>query len=102
MTFAHQVFFTLHDDSQGAREALLERCQRDLAGHTGERNFFVGVRANEQRRAVNDLDFHVALTIVFADKADHDAYQVSPRHKHFVAECQHNWKRVRVFDSIVS
>jgi hypothetical protein len=31
----------------------------------------------------------------------HDHYQEHPRHKQFIAEQQKNWKRVRVFDSMV-
>jgi hypothetical protein len=31
----------------------------------------------------------------------HDHYQEHPRHKQFIAEQQKNWKRARVFDSMV-
>jgi phosphoenolpyruvate carboxykinase (ATP) len=35
----------------------------------------------------------------WADKAAHDAYQVTPKHQQFAAENKANWKKVRVFDA---
>ena len=40
-----------------------------------------GVLCAELRRDVNDLDFDVALHIVFDTKAAQDAYQEAPRHE---------------------
>ena len=44
----------------------------------------------------------MALHVVFADQAAHDAYQTTPDHLRFIAENKDNWKRVRVFDSVVA
>jgi Stress responsive A/B Barrel Domain len=98
---AHDVYFSLNDASPAARAALVAACRKYLAGHDGQLFFSVGVRAAERVRPVNDLDFDVALHITFASRAAHDAYQEHPRHKQFIAEQQQNWKRVRVFDSMV-
>ena len=46
--------------------------------------------------------FDVALHVVFADKAAHDAYQTVEDHLKFIEENKANWKQVRVFDSYVS
>jgi hypothetical protein len=43
----------------------------------------------------------VALHIYFKDQAAHDKYQDAPRHKQFIDENKDNWKKVRVFDSVV-
>jgi len=51
---------------------------------------------------VNDRDFDVALHILFQDQAAHDRYQDDARHHQFIAENQANWKKVRVFDSVVA
>ena len=51
---------------------------------------------------MNDLDFDVGLHVVFTDRAAHDAYQTTPAHLRFIAENKDNWKRMRVFDSVVS
>jgi hypothetical protein len=96
---AHCVYFSLHDNSDGARQQLVASAKTYLTGHAGTVLFAVGVRAQQCARSVNDRDFDVALTVVFADAAAHDAYQTSERHLAFVAENQDNWKAVRVFDS---
>lgn len=98
---AHNVFFTLHDPSPGARAALVEACRKYLPGHAGVVHFACGTRNELLERPVNDREFDVSLHMVFSSKADHDAYQEAPRHRQFVDECRANWKQVRVFDSDV-
>jgi len=96
---AHDVFFTLKDQSTAARDTLLDSCRRYLTGHPGVEFFAVGTLVPDLDRPVNDLGFDVALHIVFADRKDHDVYQVSERHVQFIAENKESWERVRVFDS---
>ena len=98
---AHDVYFSLNDASPAARDALVAACKKHLTGHAGELSFSAGVLAAELDRPVNDRDFDVALHIVFASKAAHDQYQDDARHKQFIGENQKNWKKVRVFDSMV-
>ena len=98
---AHDVYFSLNDASPDAKAALVAACRTYLTGHEGELSFSAGVLAAELNRSVNDRDFDVALHIVFASKAAHDKYQDAPRHKQFIEENQKNWKKVRVFDSLV-
>lgn len=100
-TLAHSVFFTLHDASEAAQEALVAACQKYLAGDPSMVYFAVGTLVQELQRPVNDRDFHVALHVVFRSKADHDAYQQTPQHLQFIAENKANWKQVRVFDAFV-
>ena len=99
---AHNVFFTLHDRSDAAVAKLVAACQKYLADHPGTVFFACGFRAKELQRPVNDLDFDVGLHIVFKTNADHDAYQVAPRHDEFIAACKDNWAKVRVFDSVAA
>jgi hypothetical protein len=98
---AHNVYFTLHDRSAASVEALLNSCRTHLTGHPGILFFACGTREPGLTRPVNDQEFDVSLHIVFQDKAEHDAYQVAPRHDAFVAESRANWAKVRVFDSTV-
>ncbi len=98
---AHNVYFALRDASPTAKTQLVEACQKYLTGHPGTVFFACGTRAEELSRPVNDLDFDVSLHIFFDSQAAHDAYQVAARHEHFIAENQDNWKKVRVFDSLV-
>ncbi len=95
----HAVYFTLHDPTAQNIERLVAACHEHLAGHAGERCFAAGPLCAKLDRPVNVRDFHVALLVVFADKAAHDAYQISPRHQRFLAEQKASWAAVRVFDS---
>ena len=98
---AHDVYFSLNDASPQARAELVAACRKYLTGHEGVVVFSAGVLAGELARPVNDRDFDVALHMTFDGKASHDKYQEAPRHKQFIEENQKNWKKVRVFDSLV-
>ena len=97
----HMVYFSLKDRSPAAVEAMLGACRKYLTGHEGTTFFAVGTLAADLTRPVNQTDFDVALQIVFASRAAHDAYQVSPRHVQFIDENKANWAKVRVFDANV-
>ena len=98
---AHNVYFKLTDNSDAAKQALLAACKRYLTDHPGTIFFACGTLEPELSRPVNDRDFDVSLHVIFASRADHDAYQDAPRHHQFVEENKPNWAKVRVFDSIV-
>jgi Stress responsive A/B Barrel Domain len=98
---AHNVYFSLHDASDAAKATLVAACRKYLAHHPGTVLFTCGVRAKELQRPVNDGEFDVGLHLVFQTKADHDVYQTAPLHDQFIAENKDNWKKVRVFDSLV-
>ena len=95
---AHNVFFTLKDNSAEITGALVESCRKYLADHPGTAFFAVGTLSDLDRE-VNDRQFDVALNVIFESREAHDAYQKHPRHLEFVAENKDNWKMVRVFDS---
>lgn len=98
---SHDVYFQLKDNSAEAKKKLVAACVKYLKGHEGEVFFGAGVLADDLKRDVNDLNFDVALHIVFKDLAAHDKYQVHERHEKFISENKDNWKKVRVFDSYI-
>jgi hypothetical protein len=98
---AHNVFFSLKDNSAEAKNRLVQACMKYLSKHDGEVFFSAGTLAEDLQREVNDRDFDVALHIFFKDKASHDKYQDSQRHRKFIEENKENWKKVRVFDSVI-
>jgi len=98
---AHNVYFTLNDPSEDAIDCLVGACHEYLKDHPGVVFFAAGRLVEELQRPVNDRDFHVALHVVFTDKAAHDAYQQAPAHLTFIEENRASWKQVRVFDSYV-
>ncbi len=97
----HMVYFSLKDNSPEARQKLVDACKKYLTEHDGTVYFAAGVLADDFKRDVNDREFDVALHLVFKDKAAHDKYQDHPRHNKFIEENKDNWKKVRVFDSVV-
>jgi hypothetical protein len=99
---SHDVYFALKDNSPKAKQDLVNACKKYLSKHPGEVFFAAGILAEELKREVNDRDFDVALHIVFTDQAAHDKYQDAERHQKFIDENKSNWKKVRVFDSIVT
>ena len=101
MRVAHNVFFQLADGSPARVEELVAACQKYLNVQPGIVFFAAGPLCSDLTRPVNDLDWHVGLHLVFADRASHDAYQGDPTHNRFIREMKGNWARVRVFDSSV-
>lgn len=99
---SHDVYFALKDNAPAAKKKLVDACKKYLSGHDGTVFFAAGTLAEELNREVNDRDFDVALHIVFKNKAAHDKYQDAERHQAFIKENRDNWKKVRVFDSLVS
>jgi Stress responsive A/B Barrel Domain len=97
----HMVYFTLKDRSPAAIEKMVAACQKYLTGHPGTVFFAAGTLVPDLNRPVNQLDFDVALHVVFDSREAHDAYQVAPRHIQFIEENKPNWERVRVFDAYV-
>lgn len=96
---AHMVYFKLKERNYKAKERLVIACKKHLSGHDGTVYFSVGVLASDLKREVNDVDFDVALNLVFRNKAAHDKYQTHPRHLRFIEENKDSWAEVRVFDS---
>lgn len=98
----HMVYFTLKDRSSASIESMIADCRHFLSGHPGAVFFAVGTLVPDLARPVNQLDFDVALQLVFQDRQAHDDYQVHPRHLQFIEKNKPNWDKVRVFDANVS
>jgi hypothetical protein len=97
--FVHTVFFWMtHPGSQSDRDALRAGLE-SLKSVKDISVAYIGKPA-ETRRPVIDHTYDFSLTLVFADKAAHDAYQVHPVHLEFVAECAHLWNRVQIYDAV--
>ena len=97
----HMVYFTLKDRSPANIAKLVEACKKYLTGHPGTVLFAAGTLVADLTRPVNQLDFDVALQLVFESREAHDAYQQHPRHLQFIDENKASWEKVRVFDANV-
>ena len=95
----HHVYFTLREDTEAARAALVVACHTSLAGLPGITYFSAGTRDETIEGPANDREFDVALLVVFENRAALDHYQKSPEHVAFVEAQRPNWQTVRVFDA---
>ena len=98
---AHNVYFTLKDGSNEAVKQLISDCNLYLSDIPGIKSFACGVLEKQLNREVNDRDFDVSVHVLFESKETHDAYQIAPAHKEFVARNEDNWSTTRVFDSSI-
>lgn len=98
----HMVFFKLKEPTEANKSKLVDACYKYLTKHDGEAFFAAGEIGKEFNRPVNDMEWDVALHMVFKTKADHDKYQDHPRHQSFINENKDGWAKVRVFDSLIA
>ncbi|TAE33910.1 MAG: Dabb family protein [Cytophagales bacterium] len=97
--FVHTVFFWLRNPDDQANHDALHAGLKKLITIDDIKVAYVG-RPAETRRPVIDHSYDIGLTTVFADKAAHDTYQEHPTHMEFIAECEHLWERVQVYDVV--
>jgi hypothetical protein len=98
---AHNVYFTLHDNSPVAVKAMIEDCHQYLADLPGI-VFYAAGTPLEANDSSGGRGYHVALHVVFVDRAALDAYMTAPRHVELIEKYESNWKDVEAFDSCVS
>ena len=96
---AHLVFFTLKEQTDEARQRLVDACQKWLADAPGLVFFGVGLRGEEFQRPVNDTEYDVGLHVVFESKESHDQYQTSEAHQAFLAENKETFASLKVYDT---
>lgn len=98
---AHNVYFTLKEQTDANTATLIAACKKYLADHPGVVFFAAGGLAKELDRPVNVRDWDVALHVVFDTMENQNLYQVAPTHLQFIAEHRESWASVKVFDSVV-
>jgi hypothetical protein len=96
----HHVFFWLKNPDSKEDLAALLAGLRTLAGIDTVRGIHIGVPADTEQRGVVDGSYSVSELLFFDDVAGQNAYQVHPIHKQFVADCEHLWERVVVYDAM--
>jgi len=95
----HHVFFWLKNkDSEVDRQALIAGI-RKLGGINEVQHIHVGLPADTEQRGVVDGSFSVTEMLIFENEEAEAIYQAHPMHKEFVANCEHLWEKVLVYDS---
>lgn len=98
--FCHHVYFWLHNPDDSADRASFEKGIADLLKVPGIKSYHLGIPAETAVRDVVDGSYTYSYVVFFDDKAAHDVYQTHPIHLKFVADCQHLWDKVVVYDAI--
>lgn len=94
----HHVFFWLKNPESQENLAKLLAGLRTLGGIDTVRGIHIGVPAETEQRGVVDGSYSASELLFFDDVAGQNAYQIHPIHKQFVADCEHLWQRVVVYD----
>ena len=96
----HTVVFWLRKDLAPAqREAFLKEGLESLRPIASVSAIYIGTPAPIAPRPGVDASYDYAITALFQDVAAHDAYQVDPLHKAFVARFKAYWDRVQIYDA---
>jgi hypothetical protein len=99
--FIHTVYFWLRPDLSEAEVQQFEAGLDSLIAIESVQHGYWGKPAGTDREII-DRSYSAGLIIVFANQAQHDAYQVDPIHDAFREECGHLWNRVQIYDTITN
>lgn len=94
----HHVFFWLKNPKSQEDLGKLLAGLRTLGAIETVKAMHIGVPAETEQRGVVDASYSASEILFFDDVAGQNAYQVHPIHQKFVADCQHLWERVVVYD----
>ena len=96
----HSVLFWLKNpDSKPDRIAFEIAIQKLIANNPQKISGYLGKPANTEARGVVDGSFNYFYQMTFADATAEAAYQIDPTHPAFVAEAEHLWEKVIVYDA---
>lgn len=98
-TFAHTVFFWLHNpESQEDRKAFETSLQKFLNSSKYAKTKFIGTPPQASRDVV-DGSFTYSLMVTFESAEAQQKYQEEDVHNTFVEESSKLWSKVIVYDS---
>ena len=96
----HTVLFWLKNpESKSDSIAFEVAIQKLIANNPQKISGYIGKPANTEARGVVDSSFTYFYQMTFADATAEAAYQIDPTHLAFIAEAEHLWKKVIVYDA---
>lgn len=98
----HTLYFILFDRSEESCKAYIDTSVKYLSGHPGMIEFSIGTLAYDLRRNISDLNFDVAMSILFENIAAYEDYEKSPGHATFLKETAGLVSSTRAFDAYTS
>lgn len=97
--FVHHVFFWLKDPKNTEARAEFEKGLQALVKVPQMQTYHIGIPVSSDREVVDD-SFTYSYIAYFKNKEDQDIYQSHPIHLKFIADCQHLWEKVVVYDAM--
>jgi IMP cyclohydrolase len=95
----HTVLFWLNDELDTAQRAAFVEGLESLQGIAAAEAVYIGTPAETSQRPVIDSSYDYCLTVILADLAAHDAYQVDALHTDFLGQFNTSWKSVKIYDA---
>jgi hypothetical protein len=96
----HTVLFWLKNpESKSDSIAFEAAIQKLIANNPQKISGYLGKPANTEARGVVDSSFTYFYKMTFADATAEAAYQIDLTHLAFVAEAEHLWEKVIVYDA---
>jgi hypothetical protein len=99
--FLHMVFFWLKNDEEKTKKVFLAELRNFIDHVDMIRSQHIGIPAVTNREVI-DNTYSFSLILSFDSKNEHDQYQEHQLHKDFIANASSLWKKVLVYDSILS
>lgn len=99
-TLSHHVYFWLKNPGSKEDQAQLIRGVKTLTAIETIKGFHIATPAATEDRTVIDSSYGVSWLAFFDSEADEQIYQTHPLHLTFIADYEHLWSRVVVYDSL--
>lgn len=99
-TLSHHVYFWLKNPASQEDLAKLLRGVKTLTSIATIKGFHIATPAATEERGVIDNSYAVSWLAFFDSEADEHIYQTHATHLKFIADCEHLWSKVVVYDSV--
>ena len=97
---SHHVYFWLKNPDSKEDLAQLIRGVKTLTTIETIKGFHIATPAATEERGVIDNSYSVSWLAFFDNEADEHVYQTHATHLKFIADCEHLWSKVTVYDSV--
>ncbi len=96
---AHHVFFWLRPDITPEQKEQFYKGLQTLQSIEIVKGIYIGTPVAQIERSVVDKTYSFSLLVIFNGLTEHDAYQVHPVHKAFLATFGNYWEKVVIYDA---
>ncbi|MCY7327011.1 MAG: Dabb family protein [Saprospiraceae bacterium] len=97
--FIHHVFFWMSPDATDSDRAQLKQGLASLTSIPSIKQWHIGTPAPTDRPVI-EKSYAFSWMLMFDTPEQEAIYQDHPMHLKFVADCQHLWTKVTVYDAV--